>query len=97
MLATDAKSESAHSETEGLEEVTEAKETEELAPETGSNGDSEPKQENVDDGNDSQNSQSVFTYEQLKAKSGSLLSGVDLKRREVSLALHVTELFNMLM
>jgi hypothetical protein len=50
----------------------------------------------VEDGSDSQNSQSVFSYEQLKAKSGSHLSGVDLKRREVSLFLHVTELFNML-
>jgi hypothetical protein len=50
----------------------------------------------VEDGSDSQNSQSVFSYEQLKAKSGSHLSGVDLKRREVSLFLNVTELFNTL-
>ncbi|XP_057438079.1 villin-3 [Lotus japonicus] len=77
----DAKSESAHSE-EALEE--EAKEREELAPETGSNGDSEPKQENVEDENDSQNSQRFFSYEKLKAKSE--LSGVDLKRREAYLS-----------
>lgn len=83
-LAADAKSESVPSESEGREEVTETKETEELVSETGSNGNSESKQENVEDGNDNQNSQSVFTYEQLKAKSGSDLSGVDLKRREVS-------------
>ncbi|XP_061340327.1 villin-3-like [Gastrolobium bilobum] len=84
--AFDAKSESAHSETEGLEEVAEAKETQELAPETGTNGDSESKQENVEDGNDSQNSQSVFSYEQLMTKSGNHLSGVDLKRREAYLS-----------
>ncbi|KAJ1408965.1 Villin/Gelsolin [Sesbania bispinosa] len=78
----DTKSESAHSETEGVEEVAEAKETEEVAPETGSNGDSEPKQENVEDGNDGQNNQSFFTYEQLKTKTGSVVSGIDLKRRE---------------
>ncbi|KAJ1429978.1 Villin/Gelsolin [Sesbania bispinosa] len=82
----DTKSESAHSETEGVEEVAEAKETEEVAPETGSNGDSEPKQENVEDGNDGQNNQSFFTYEQLKTKSGSVVSGIDLKRREYLLS-----------
>ncbi|XP_058738233.1 villin-3 [Vicia villosa] len=82
----DAKSETAPSESEGPEEVTETKEAEELAPETGSNGNSETKQEDVEDGNDNQNSQSVFTYEQLKAKSGSHLSGVDLKRREAYLS-----------
>ncbi|KAK2416955.1 villin [Trifolium repens] len=82
----DAKSESVPSESEGHEEVTETKETEEPASETGSNGNSESKQENVDDGSDSQNSQSVFSYEQLKAKSGSHLSGVDLKRREAYLS-----------
>ena len=93
VLAADAKSESAHSETEGPEEVAEVKETEEPAPEAGSNGDSEPKQENVVDGNDSQSGQIVFSYEQLKAKSGSSLSGIDLKRREVGLDLHVIYLF----
>ena len=79
----DAKSETAPSETEGLEEVGEAKETEEPAPENGSNGNSESKQENLEDGNDSQK---VFSYEQLKAKPGSHLSGVDLKRREAYLS-----------
>lgn len=82
----DAKTESVPSESEGREEVTETKETEELVSETGSNGNSESKQENVEGGNDSQNSQNVFTYEQLKAKSGSDLSGVDLKRRETYLS-----------
>ncbi|CAK8543222.1 unnamed protein product [Lathyrus sativus] len=82
----DAKSEAAPSESEGPEEVTETKEAEELAPETGSNGNSDTKQEDVEDGNDNQNSQSIFTYEQLKAKSGSHLSGIDLKRREAYLS-----------
>ena len=65
-------------------------------------GDSEqPKQENVEDGrNDSENNnQNVFSYEQLKTKSGSVVSGIDLKQREVSLGLqtlHVINLFNML-
>ncbi|KAK7336546.1 hypothetical protein VNO77_17089 [Canavalia gladiata] len=83
---SDAKTESTPSETEGHEEVVEAKETEELAPETGTNGDSEPKQENVEDANDSKNTQKVFTYEQLKTKSGSVVSGIDLKRREAYLS-----------
>ncbi|KAK7244543.1 hypothetical protein RIF29_39367 [Crotalaria pallida] len=79
----DTKSESAHSESEGPEEVVESKETQETTTETGSNGDSEPKQENVDDGNDGQK---VFSYEQLKTKSGSVVPGIDLKRRETYLA-----------
>ncbi|MED6169557.1 Villin-3 [Stylosanthes scabra] len=83
---SDAKSESTPSETEGSEEVAEVKETEEPTPGTGSNGNSEPKQENVEESNDTQDSQTVFTYEQLKAKSGSHLSGIDLKRREAYLA-----------
>ncbi|XP_027350667.1 villin-3-like isoform X2 [Abrus precatorius] len=82
----DAKSESTPSETEGLEEVAGVKETEELVPGTGTNGDSEPKQENVEVGNDSENSENFFSYEQLKTKSGSLVSGIDLKRRETYLS-----------
>ncbi|TKY53361.1 Villin-2 protein [Spatholobus suberectus] len=66
-----------------VEEVSEAKETEELAPETGSNGDSEPKQENVEDGNDSRR---TFSYDQLKTKSGHNVPGIDLKRREAYLS-----------
>lgn len=62
----DAKSETAPSESKNPEEVTENKEADELAPETGSNINSLKKQENMDDGNDNQNSQSIFTYEQLK-------------------------------
>ncbi|KAL5134834.1 Villin-2 [Glycine soja] len=96
----DTKSESAPSEKEIVEEVTEVKETEVVALETGTNGDSEqPKQENVEDGgNDSENNnQNFFSYEQLKTKSGSVVSGIDLKRREVSLGLHTLNVINMLM
>lgn len=82
VFAAEAKSGSPYSE---VEEAAEAKETEELAPETGSNGDLESKQENVEDGNDSQR---TFSYDQLKTKSGNIVSGIDLKRREVSLALY---------
>ncbi|KAH1194677.1 Villin-2 [Glycine max] len=85
----DTKSESAPSETEVVEEVADVKETEEVAPEAGTNGDSEqPKQENVEDGrNDSENNnQNVFSYEQLKTKSGSVVSGIDLKQREAYLS-----------
>lgn len=71
----DTKSESAPSKMEVVEEVADVKETEEVAPEAGTNGDSEqPKQENVEDGrNDSENNNlNVFSYEQLKTKSGSV-------------------------
>ena len=83
-----AKSESGHSEIEGPEEAVEAKEREELAPETGSNGNSEPVQENGKDGSDSQ-SQRTFSYDQLKNKSDNPVSEIDVKRREVSLTLDI--------
>ncbi|KAL5124433.1 Villin-2 [Glycine soja] len=76
--ATETKSDSSE-----VEEVAEAKETEELPPETGSNGDLEPKQENVEEGNDGQR---TFSYEQLKTKSGRNVPGIDLKRREAYLS-----------
>lgn len=85
MIVAEAKSESGHSETEGPEVVAEAKETEELLPETGSNGDSEPNQENIEDG-------STFSYDQLKTKSSKPVSGIDFKRREVSIYLHIVVL-----
>ncbi|KAG5126678.1 hypothetical protein JHK82_027513 [Glycine max] len=76
--ATETKSDSSE-----VEEVAEAKETEELPPETGSNGDLELKQENAEEGNDGQR---MFSYEQLKTKSGHNVPGVDLKRREAYLS-----------
>lgn len=87
----ETKSESGNSETGGPEEAAEAKETQELASETGSNGDLEPKQKDVEDGKDSQSSQSTFSYDQLKTKSNNPVSGIDFKRREVSLDLHVAD------
>nr|KYP73643.1 Villin-2 [Cajanus cajan] len=66
-----------------VEEVTEAKEIEELAPATGSNEDLEPKQENAEEGNDSQ---MTFSYDQLKTKSGHNVPGIDNKRREAYLS-----------
>lgn len=76
-----------------IEKAEEANETEELAPETGSNGDLEPKQEDMDDGDDSQSSQRTFSYDQLKTTSGKNVPGIDLKRREVSLALYFIIIF----
>lgn len=87
VLLPEAKSESGQSETEGPEEIAVVKETEEHATETGSNGDSEPKQEIVEDVDDNQNSQRTFSYDQLKTKSSNPVSGIDFKRREVSLDL----------
>ncbi|XP_027367156.1 villin-2-like isoform X2 [Abrus precatorius] len=80
---TEAKSETAYSEGD---EVEEAKEIAELAPETGGNGDLEPKQENVEDGDDIQSSPKTLSYDQLKTKSGFNLSGIDLNRREAYLS-----------
>ncbi|KAL2327041.1 hypothetical protein Fmac_020468 [Flemingia macrophylla] len=65
-----------------VEEVAEAKETEELATETASNEDLEPKQENVE-GN---GSQKTYSYDQLKTKSGHNVPGIDNKRREAYLS-----------
>jgi len=77
VLAAETKSDSSE-----VEEVAEAKETtEEPAPETGSNEDMEPKEENVEESN---GNQMTFSYEQLKTKSGIDVAGIDLKRREVS-------------
>ncbi|KAK7278925.1 hypothetical protein RJT34_23964 [Clitoria ternatea] len=65
-----------------VEEVAEAKETEELTPETGG-GDLEPKEETEDDGNVNQK---TFSYETLKAKAVHDLPGVDLNQREAYLS-----------
>ncbi|XP_068494097.1 villin-3-like isoform X2 [Phaseolus vulgaris] len=79
VLAAETKSDSSE-----VEEVAEAKETtEEPAPETGSNEDMEPKEENVEESN---GNQMTFSYEQLKTKSGIDVAGIDLKRRETYLS-----------
>lgn len=82
VFAAEAKSGTEYSE---VDEAAEAKEMEEASPEAGSNGDLESKQENVEDGN---NSKKTFSYDQLKNTSRKNISGIDLNRREVSLALN---------
>ncbi|KAJ7972210.1 villin 2 [Quillaja saponaria] len=80
----ETKSENAQLETEGAQEIVEPKETEEVAPDTESNGvDSELKQETVKEVDDSQN---TYSYDQLKAKSDNPVSGIDFKRREAYLS-----------
>lgn len=74
-------------EAEVSQEVSEVKETEEATPVPESNGeDSTPKREAEQDENDSENSQSTFSYDQLKAKSDNPVTGIDFKRREAYLS-----------
>lgn len=82
MLSEEEKSESANSETEGSLDVAEVKEVEEVAL-ASEDYVSEPKQETVRDGNDSESSLSTFSYDQLKAKSDNPVTGIDFKQREV--------------
>nr|XP_029152029.1 villin-2 isoform X6 [Arachis hypogaea] len=70
---TEAKSESASSETE---EAAEAKETVEHVSDS-------PKLEIVEDRDNSQGSRRIFSYDELKSKN---VSGIDLKRRETYLS-----------
>ncbi|KAJ7976768.1 Villin-2 [Quillaja saponaria] len=80
----DTNSENAQSKIQGVREIVESKETEEFAPETESNEvDSVQKQENVQEADDSQ---STYSYDQLKAKSDNPVSGIDFKRREAYLS-----------
>ncbi|XP_075636409.1 villin-2 isoform X5 [Castanea sativa] len=81
----ETKSENDRSDSEGPQEVAEIKESEEVAPRSESNGgDSEPKQETVQE-NDS-GSGRTFSYDQLKAKSDNPVTGIDFKRREAYLS-----------
>ncbi|XP_028789451.1 villin-3-like [Neltuma alba] len=79
----EGKSENARAETGGLEEVEDAKEPEE---ETVGDGDSEPKQENLDDDILSPSSHVTYSYDQLKTLSDNPVSGIDFKRREAYLS-----------
>lgn len=83
MLSAEGKSETAYSETEGSQDGVEVKEPEEVAPVSENNEDSEPKQETVQDENDGETSLSIFSYDQLKAKSENPVTRIDFKRREV--------------
>lgn len=57
----------------------------EVPPVSQSNGeDSEPNQETVREAIDSESGQ-TFSYDQLKAKSDNPVTGIDFKRREVSI------------
>ncbi|XP_011048059.1 PREDICTED: villin-3-like isoform X2 [Populus euphratica] len=85
-LPTEGKSET-QSEVEGSEGVAEVKEMEETASVPESNGeDSERKQDTEQEGNDDGNSQSTFSYDQLKAHSDNPVKGIDFKRREAYLS-----------
>ncbi|KAB5551782.1 hypothetical protein DKX38_009093 [Salix brachista] len=88
-LPTEGKSET-QSEVEGSEVVAEVKEMEETASVPESNGeDSERNQDTEQEENDDGNSQSTFSYDQLKAHSENPVKGIDFKRREVGPILNV--------
>lgn len=75
--------------TEESQEVSEVKEEETIEPATDNNGceDSEPpKEEPQPEDNGSESSQSMFSYEQLRAKSDNPVTGIDFKRREAYLS-----------
>ncbi|KAJ6912710.1 villin-3-like [Populus alba x Populus x berolinensis] len=85
-LPTEGKSET-QSEVEGSEGVAEVKEMEETASVPESNGeDSERKQDTEQEENGDGNSQSTFSYDQLKARSDNPVKGIDFKRREAYLS-----------
>ncbi|KAI9080738.1 hypothetical protein K1719_037251 [Acacia pycnantha] len=73
-------------ETGELEKVEDAKEPEELAHETGGDGDSKSKQEKLDDDVLSPSSNVTYSYDQLKTLSDNPVSGIDFKRREAYLS-----------
>ncbi|KAL0334312.1 UNVERIFIED_CONTAM: Villin-2 [Sesamum angustifolium] len=84
---TPGKSEEA-AEIEDSEEISEVKETEtveEPIPESNED-DSGPKSDTDQDENGSESSQSIFSYDQLKAKSDNPVTGIDFKRREAYLS-----------
>ncbi|GLT45290.1 hypothetical protein SLA2020_191300 [Shorea laevis] len=73
---------------EDSQETDEVKETEEVAHESGTStgGDSQQKPETEQDENDGGGIQTTFSYEQLRAKSGNPVTGIDFKRREAYLS-----------
>lgn len=73
-----------HFETEDSQEVSENKETDEAAPLSPTNvEDSHPKEETKQDEADTSSPPTIFSYDQLKAKSENPVTGIDFKRREV--------------
>lgn len=79
MPSEEEKSESAYSETEGSVDIGEVKEVGEDAQ----NSFIEPNQSTGQSENDTESTQSTFSYDQLKAKSDNPVTGIDFKRREV--------------
>lgn len=60
------------------------KETEVVEPVAVANGEGcELKTQQEQDDNNSEGSQTIFSYERLKVKSGNPVTGIDFKRREV--------------
>lgn len=81
----DTKGEKPVSGAEDLVEVSEDNDTEGSAPFSENNEEqSEAKQGPLQDVNASENIVTVFSYDQLKAKSDNPVTGIDFKRREVS-------------
>ncbi|PKI32334.1 hypothetical protein CRG98_047281, partial [Punica granatum] len=78
---------SENSSPEDSQEVSEHKETEEAAPVTPTSvEDSEPKQESEQYETDSASAPTIFSYDQLRAKSENPVTGIDFKRREAYLS-----------
>lgn len=82
--------ESAQSESDS-QEVAEVKEDEEVLAVSESNGEEVTSQ----DDNGSESGLSTFSYNQLKAKSKNPVTGIDFKRREVSLIIYAISSFQL--
>jgi len=81
----DTKGEKPLSRVDDLVEASEDNETEGSTTVSENNEEqSEAKQEPLQDVNTSENMVTVFSYDQLKAKSDNPVTGIDFKRREVS-------------
>ncbi|XP_075517790.1 villin-3-like [Primulina tabacum] len=75
------------SEIENSKEVVEVKESETIEPITETNVEDSGSKPDIDqDKNNTETSQSTFSYEQLKAKSDNPVTGIDYKRREAYLS-----------
>ncbi|XP_073052229.1 villin-3-like [Primulina eburnea] len=74
-------------EIENSKEVVEVKESETIEPITETNVEDSGSKPDIDqDKNNTETSQSTFSYEQLKAKSDNPVTGIDYKRREAYLS-----------
>ncbi|KAG8371960.1 hypothetical protein BUALT_Bualt12G0017100 [Buddleja alternifolia] len=74
-------------ETEDFKEVPKVKENEMVEPVPETNGDDSGSKPEIDqDENGSESTQSLFSYERLRAKSDNPVTGIDFKRREAYLS-----------